>query len=235
MSSELVLVETHGSIALITLNRPEKLNALNEALRQTLMTVVDELAAHDGVRVAVLRGAGDKAFAAGADVTEFAGRTPAEQRQVYGKRRVYDAVGLSGGERDFLERHIARLAGLTNLTFRSSDSWADSNFIVYFVSEARYASAIARYLAPERMHLLARLSETSCLGLSRSHRVTHALEHAIAIIPVERGIGGLRVAGSLWSVSGPPRRPPGLRDPRSADVHHAKRHDRTRRAAGRGR
>jgi enoyl-CoA hydratase len=92
MSSELVLVETHGSIALITLNRPEKLNALNEALRQTLMTVVDELAADDGVRVTVLRGAGDKAFVAGADVTEFAGRTPAEQRQVYGKRRVYDAV-----------------------------------------------------------------------------------------------------------------------------------------------
>jgi enoyl-CoA hydratase len=44
------------------------------------------------VRVAVLRGAGEKAFVAGADVTEFASRTPDEQRRVYRRRRVYDAV-----------------------------------------------------------------------------------------------------------------------------------------------
>jgi enoyl-CoA hydratase len=92
MSSDLVLVEMHGMVALVTLNRPEKLNALNEALRQRLMNVVDELATHDEVRVVVLRGAGEKAFAAGADVTEFASRTPDEQRRVYRRRRVYDAV-----------------------------------------------------------------------------------------------------------------------------------------------
>jgi enoyl-CoA hydratase len=92
MSSDLALVEMHGMVALVTLNRPEKLNALNEALRQRLMNVVDELATHDEVRVVVLRGAGEKAFAAGADVTEFASRTPDEQRRVYRRRRVYDAV-----------------------------------------------------------------------------------------------------------------------------------------------
>jgi enoyl-CoA hydratase len=92
MSGELVLVEMHGTVALVTLNRPEKLNALNEALRQRLMNVVDDLATNDAVRVAVLRGAGEKAFVAGADVTEFASRTPDEQRRVYRRRRVYDAV-----------------------------------------------------------------------------------------------------------------------------------------------
>jgi enoyl-CoA hydratase len=88
----IVLVEMHGSIALVTLNRPEKLNALNEELRQRLMEVVDGLAQNDAVRVVVLRGAGQKAFVAGADITEFASRTPAEQRRVYLRRRVYDAL-----------------------------------------------------------------------------------------------------------------------------------------------
>src|SRR5262245_3055169 len=57
---------------------------------------------------------------------------------------------------------------------------------------------------------------------------------ATTIVPVERCIGGLRVAGSLWPVSGPPRWPRGLRDPRSADIHQAKRPDRTRRGGGHG-
>jgi enoyl-CoA hydratase len=92
VSEPTVLVEMVGPVALVTLNRPEKLNALNEALRQELMLTLDRLAGDPAVRVALLRGAGQKAFVAGADVAEFAGRTPAEQRSVYARRRVYDAV-----------------------------------------------------------------------------------------------------------------------------------------------
>jgi enoyl-CoA hydratase len=92
MSEQPVLVERRGTIALITLNRPDKLNALNEATRQGLMRVLDELAHDEAVHVAVLCGAGEKAFVAGADVSEFASRTPAEQRAMYERRRVYDAV-----------------------------------------------------------------------------------------------------------------------------------------------
>jgi enoyl-CoA hydratase len=91
-SEQPVLVEREGRVALIALNRPDKLNALNEAVRQRLMDLLDELAGDDTVRVAVLHGAGDKAFVAGADVAEFASRTPAEQRAVYQRRRVYDAL-----------------------------------------------------------------------------------------------------------------------------------------------
>jgi enoyl-CoA hydratase len=79
-------------IAVVTLDRPDKLNALNEAVRQRLMEVMDELAEDDTVKVAILHGAGDKAFVAGADIGEFASRTVAEQRDVYLRRRVYDAL-----------------------------------------------------------------------------------------------------------------------------------------------
>jgi enoyl-CoA hydratase len=91
-AENIVLVEMHGTIAQVTLNRPEKLNALNEMLRQRLMEILDSLALNDAVRVVVLCGAGPKAFVAGADISEFASRTPAEQRRVYGRRRVYDAL-----------------------------------------------------------------------------------------------------------------------------------------------
>jgi enoyl-CoA hydratase len=87
-----ILVEQEGPLGIITLNRPEKLNALNERLRQDIMRTVDEMAENDEIRVAVIHGKGDKAFVAGADVSEFAARTPEEQREVYARRRVYDAV-----------------------------------------------------------------------------------------------------------------------------------------------
>ncbi len=88
----LLLEIDDDGIAVITLNRPEKLNALNRVVRGELMEMVDALAEDDRVRVAILHGAGEKAFVAGADVSEFAARTPAEQRELYNHRRVYDAI-----------------------------------------------------------------------------------------------------------------------------------------------
>ncbi|UCC25542.1 MAG: enoyl-CoA hydratase/isomerase family protein [Gemmatimonadales bacterium] len=93
MSDAPVRVEIRDDgIAVITLDRQDKLNALNEEVRQRLMDAVDALSEDDRVRVAVLHGAGDKAFVAGADISEFAARTANEQRQVYLRRRVYDAL-----------------------------------------------------------------------------------------------------------------------------------------------
>lgn len=84
-------VSVGDGVAEVQINRPEKLNALNEPVRQALAGAFDELAACDEARVAILHGAGD-AFAAGADVSEFASRTPEQQRELYGRRRVYDAL-----------------------------------------------------------------------------------------------------------------------------------------------
>ncbi|MEZ4423855.1 MAG: enoyl-CoA hydratase-related protein [Gemmatimonadota bacterium] len=87
-----VVVTVEPPLAWIRINRPDKLNALNEDVRQRIMAAVDTLADDDRVKVAILHGAGDKAFVAGADVAEFAAREPVEQRRMYELRRVYDAV-----------------------------------------------------------------------------------------------------------------------------------------------
>src|SRR5688500_481260 len=70
-SAEAILVRRDGAIVTVILNRPDKLNALNLAAWQRLGTVMAELGADMTVRCIVLRGAGDQAFAAGADITEF--------------------------------------------------------------------------------------------------------------------------------------------------------------------
>jgi len=87
-----VRLSVRDGVAEVTIDRPGKLNALNEAVRGELTEVFDELAGRDDVKVAILNGTGDKAFVAGADVGEFAGRTAQEQREVYRHRRVYDAL-----------------------------------------------------------------------------------------------------------------------------------------------
>ena len=70
--SEIVLVEKEGPLALITLNRPEKLNALDYALIDRLMEVLDTVEDDDGIRALVLTGAGNRAFSSGADIACFA-------------------------------------------------------------------------------------------------------------------------------------------------------------------
>lgn len=100
--------------------------------------------------------------------------------------RSYAELPLEGGERDFLERHLQRLARLTGLDFAEAARWPDANFGILFVSEDRYAYWIERYTAPSRRHMLARLARTSCLGFLRHHRTTFEIEFAVAIIPVER-------------------------------------------------
>ena len=92
MTTRNVLLSVNDRIAEVAINRPDKLNALNEAVRSELTAVFDDLADRDDVKVVVLHGAGDKAFVAGADVSEFAARSPEEQREVYRHRRVYDAL-----------------------------------------------------------------------------------------------------------------------------------------------
>ncbi|MEK7360489.1 MAG: enoyl-CoA hydratase-related protein [Pseudomonadota bacterium] len=69
--SDPVYFERDGFIATVVLNNPEKLNALSVAMWMRLGEIVRELEADDGVRCIVLRGAGEQAFAAGADISEF--------------------------------------------------------------------------------------------------------------------------------------------------------------------
>jgi enoyl-CoA hydratase/carnithine racemase len=65
-----------GAIAFVTLNRPQSLNALNTALLEDLRRAVLQAGADDSIRTIVITGAGDKAFAAGADLRELAAMAP---------------------------------------------------------------------------------------------------------------------------------------------------------------
>ncbi len=68
---ETVIYEKNDSIAYVTLNRPHALNAFSVQMRDDLYEVLSAIKADDEVRVAILKGAGDKAFCAGADLKEF--------------------------------------------------------------------------------------------------------------------------------------------------------------------
>ena len=81
-SRSVLRVETdQRGLCVVTLNRPESLNALNSELVSRLGEVFTELAYDDAVRAVVLTGAGEKAFCAGADLKERATMTPAQVRQ----------------------------------------------------------------------------------------------------------------------------------------------------------
>jgi enoyl-CoA hydratase len=73
-----ILVEQRGAVCVVTLNRPEALNALNNDVLQDLIEAFAAFEADDGLRCAVVTGAGPKAFAAGADIKQMAGMSMAE-------------------------------------------------------------------------------------------------------------------------------------------------------------
>lgn len=88
-----VLVQRDGDLVTLTLNRPEKLNALNEELLRELARAVDDLAHDAGVRCAILTGAGDKAFAAGADIAAMSELSPTQAKHfAEGGHRIGSAI-----------------------------------------------------------------------------------------------------------------------------------------------
>src|ERR1700681_274379 len=81
MAYENLLYERKDRIGTITVNRPERLNALNVRTIQELAAVLSEAAEDQGVRVLIVTGAGEKAFVAGADIKELAQMTPVSGRE----------------------------------------------------------------------------------------------------------------------------------------------------------
>ena len=88
---DVVLYEVRGRAAVVTVNRPDKRNALNQQVRAGLKAAFERARDDAAVRVVVLTGAGDKAFIAGADISEFEGRTPVDQWRSMSDGPVFDA------------------------------------------------------------------------------------------------------------------------------------------------
>jgi enoyl-CoA hydratase len=84
--AEPILVSRDGVIATVALNNPDRLNALDKGMWARLGDAMRELSGDEGLRCVVVRGAGEKAFAAGADIAEFAReRADSKQAKPYGE------------------------------------------------------------------------------------------------------------------------------------------------------
>lgn len=94
MNYENLLISIEENIATITINRPTKLNALNKATISDLSKAIKILGKNDDVRVIILTGSGEKAFVAGADISEFANYTIIEGAQLAaeGQESLFDFI-----------------------------------------------------------------------------------------------------------------------------------------------
>jgi enoyl-CoA hydratase len=81
MAFDTLLIERDGATAIVTINRPKVLNALNAQTLDELRRAILELKQDEGVRVVILTGAGEKSFVAGADINELAVQTPTSGRE----------------------------------------------------------------------------------------------------------------------------------------------------------
>ncbi len=81
MAYENIIFEKEGDIAVIKINRPKALNALNTGVVKDLKQALDEIEGDPSVRVLILTGAGDKAFVAGADISYMVTLEPLQLRE----------------------------------------------------------------------------------------------------------------------------------------------------------
>lgn len=89
---ETILTEQVGRVVILTVNRPDKLNALNDQVRSEMLAALEKIERDEGVGVVVVTGAGEKSFIAGADIGEFEGRKPFDQRHAMRSPRIFDVM-----------------------------------------------------------------------------------------------------------------------------------------------
>lgn len=130
----LILIERSGRTAQVTLNRPDKRNALNLAMWRALHAAFAELQADDALRCIVLRGAGGN-FAAGADLAEFATlRATTDQARAYGQEMLAALTAI----RDCRHPTVAAIEGLC----------VGGGLEIALMCDLRLASADSRYGIP---------------------------------------------------------------------------------------
>lgn len=129
-----LLLEVENGIALLTINRPKSLNALNSETLAELNTCLAELENNEEVKVVILTGSGEKSFVAGADISEMVNGTPAEGRK----------MGLLAKEA------FGRLENMPQVTIAAVDGYAlGGGCEISMACDIRVASENARFAQPE--------------------------------------------------------------------------------------
>lgn len=160
---ESVLVERDGSLAVVTLNRPARMNAVNDALRGALIAALGRLNADTSVRAVVLTGAGGRAFCAGQDLDEAAAVTwqqivPWLNRQ----RAMYQAV------RDLDKPCVAAVQGVA----------AGAGFQLALCADWRLTTPDSRWGQPEVKAGLASIVGSYLMTLHVGH--THNVQMSLS-------------------------------------------------------
>ena len=146
-----ILVERDGHAARVVINRPARRNAISLAAWQSLAAAFDNLAADPGVRVVVLTGAGDRAFCAGNDISEFSEkRSTPEQVAAYDSVVAHAYRAIRGIEKPL----VARVRGFA----------VGGGFELMQLCDLQIASAGARFaMTPARLGLGYKLDDVQLL------------------------------------------------------------------------
>lgn len=156
MPYEMILVETRGRVGLVTLNRPQAMNALNNQLMREVMDALEAFDADDAVGAMVITG-NEKAFAAGADIKEMSGRSAREMQEA-------DHVAVFGRIRSVEKPVIAAVSG-----------WALGGGCEIALScDMIVASESAKFGQPE-------ITIGVIPGAGGTQRLTHAVGKALAM------------------------------------------------------
>lgn len=114
MSYETLLYEVRDGIAYLTLNRPEVLNAINHQMSREIVDACERITSDPQVRVAILAGAGERAFCTGLDLRERA--READEATLFDKRRARNRPGIRG--------HAQAVAAIDKPTIAAIRGWA---------------------------------------------------------------------------------------------------------------
>lgn len=87
-----VRVNVDDRVATVTINRPEKRNSLTEAVKDDLRSALGHVREETDARAVILTGAGDKSFVSGANIDDFEGRSPQDQREVLAVPAIYEDI-----------------------------------------------------------------------------------------------------------------------------------------------
>lgn len=142
---------TRGRIAVLELNQPEKRNAISQDMWQAFADICAAVEADDGIKVLVLRGAGGRAFSAGADISEFA----AIYADAESARRANDAIRLAQ----------ARLRGIDRPTIAMIDGVCIGGGLgIALACDFRFSAPAAKYaITPAKLGLAYSFHDTAQL------------------------------------------------------------------------